>query len=248
MKRVEIVSFRRLVLGLLLVVVVLGAPCACFAVVIQVDSLNNIPATLLTSPPASLLKGQLTGQAYVFDELTDFVLPTDLHTDTNGWGHGIPGLYQTPSTPILMPGVIPAGTRVSSFMIHVDSLGGPFDPDIAALRAVTDENIIGAIFSDSLLDASDAIVGNPSTIYPTGLQYRGATVDPLEGTDKVEIGVPGDIGVGYSRTVTALSLEVGAVLDEVRIITAPVPEPASAALALAAAVALFGMTAVRYRR
>ncbi|HTQ37531.1 MAG TPA: hypothetical protein VMJ32_00795 [Pirellulales bacterium] len=233
-------------IGLFLVALI--APRVCRAKVTQVITFNDypFPAVLLSTPPASLLKGALTGQVSVFDELTDFVLPSDLHTDTNGWGHGIPGLYSTPST--TFPGVIPAGTVVSSFMIHFDTAGGAFDPDTAACEVVTDENIIGAIFSDSNLDLSDGIVGSSSTTYPNGYQYRGATVDPLEGNDSLEIGVPGDVGIGFSRTVTALSLEVGGAVDEVRIITAPVPEPASAILAAMAAAGLMGLALPRCRR
>ena len=112
-------------------------------------------------------------------------------------------------------------------MIHFDHIPSPLNfVDSAAFNVYTDEDIIGVIVSDDLLDESDLIVGAPGTIYPHGLALRGTTVDPLEGNDDIAVGVPGDIPAGYSRSVFVLSMEVGAVLDEMRIITMPhVPEP-----------------------
>ena len=222
-------------------------PQFCQAHVTNVVSLNP-PVQLggfLIPAPLTAADNQLVGAGYVFEEQNDIVLGVPLQTDTNGFGHGIPGAYQTSSSGILQTGVIPAGTVVSSFMIHFDVLDGSF-PDSAAFKVFTDEHIIGAIFSDNLLDASDLIVGAPGTSYAHGVALRGATVDPTEGMDVV-IGVPGDLdpGVGFSNTVTVFSLEVGASLDEVRIITSPVPEPTSGTLALLAG--LFGMTGLRHR-
>ena len=144
-------------------VLLLAAPRFCQAHVTNVVSLNP-PAQLggfLIPAPLTAADNQLVGAGYVFEEQNDIVLGAPLQTNTNGFGHGIPGRYQTSSAGILQPGVIPAGTVVSSFIIHFDILDGTF-PDSAAFKVFTDEHIIGAIFSDNLLDASDLIVAHPA--------------------------------------------------------------------------------------
>ena len=197
----------------------------------------------LIPAPSSVADDVLLDNGDVFEEQNDIVLGVPLHTDTNGFLHGIPGRYET-GLDVLNPGVIPAGTTVSSIMIHFDHIPSPLNfTDSAAFNVYTDEDIIGMIVSDDLLDQSDLIVGAPGTIYPQGLALRGTTVDPLEGDDDIAVGVPGDVAGGYSRSVFVLSMEVGAVLDEMRIITTPhVPEPATLSLLLSAAATV----ALRY--
>ena len=246
MNRPKAFALRRLALIGLTGWMVLTAARVSHASVVDVTTLNpQIPALLVPAPP-SVANNAVLGSAIVFNEQKDVVLSAPLYTDSNGFGHGIPGEYQT-GIDSRQPGVIPAGTRVSSFMIHFDIIPAPFGPDTASLILHTDENIIGVILSDNLLDASDPIVGAPGTIYPTGLALRGATVDPTEGNDDIVVGVPGDLGVGYSRSVFVRGLQVGAVMDEVRIITAPVPEPASGILALTSITGFLVCVAVRRR-
>jgi hypothetical protein len=234
----------------LLSLVALAVPQKCAAHVTSVTSLNypeQFGGSLIPAPP-SVADNVLLDNGDVFEEQNDIVLPVDLHTDSDGYGQGIPGRYITGSD-ILHPGVIPAGTTVSSIMIHFDHIPvQPFDAvDSAAFWVITDEPIIGVIVSDDLLDDSDAIVGADGTIYPHGLALRGTTVDPTEGDDDILVGFPGD-GPNGSYSVVVYSMEVGAVLDEMRIITSPVPEPTSAMLGVVAAATLLGFGAVRSKR
>jgi hypothetical protein len=208
-------------------------PSLCDAHVTSVVATNDHSqfGGSLIPAPASVADDVLVDHGDVFEEQNDVVLGVPLHTDTNGFLHGIPGRYTT-GIVVLDPGVIPAGTTVSSIMIHFDHVPAPLAfTDSAAFNVFTDEDIIGVILSDDLLDESDLIVGAPGTIYPHGLALRGTTVDPTEGDDDIAVGVPGDVVGGYSQSVFVLSMEVGAVLDEMRIITTPhVPEPPTASL------------------
>ena len=223
-------AIRSMVLASVLVV----TQCCCGHVT-SVVSFNQgnpvVPAVLLPVPPVSALDGALPDVASVWEEQNDVVLTQNLPVDVMGFGTGIPGGYTTNSHPFT-GGVIPAGTKVSSFMIHFDTLTDNFD-NVAGLRVLTDENIIGAIFMDSTLDTTDSIVGGP-TVYPHGLQFRGTADDPSEGNDNIVIGVPGDLAVGYSQSVFVFTMEVQGALDELRIITlAPAPEPCLGVLPIA---------------
>jgi hypothetical protein len=205
------------------------------AVVTSVVPFSATPATLI-APPGSAGDGALAGGAFVWEERNDMVLPVPLPVDSFGFGVGIPAAFQT-ATFATHPGVIPAGTTISSFILHFDTSTNQ-TPGTAAFQVQTDQDIIGVILKDATLDASDAIVGAPTT-YPLGLQYRGTASDPLEGGDNVIVGVPGDFALGYSRVVNVFAMDVEGALDEVRIITAPhVPEPASGIAALLATAAI----------
>ncbi len=186
-------------------------------------------ANLVPAPPSTVQEA-LYGGANVFEEQHDVLLGAPLQVDISD--PGIPGVYSTGDS--YAPGVIPAGTRVSSFFIHYDTPGVNVGEGEFLIN--TDADILGVILTDNLLDASDPILGNAGTIYPTGLQLRGTTSDPTEGNDKVTVGFFNDV---TSRTLI-INMQVGAVLDQIRVITA-VPEPSGIVLAAMAlgSLALF---------
>ena len=104
----------------------------------------------LIPAPVSIADNVLLDNGDVFEEQNDIVLGVPLHTDTNGFLHGIPGQYIT-GLDVLNPGIIPAGTTVSSIMIHFDHIPGDLNfIDSAAFNVYTDEDIIGVILSDDL--------------------------------------------------------------------------------------------------
>ncbi len=192
----------------------------CEAQVISVAGFDHTNAQLILAPP-DVRQDVLFGGVNVFVEKTGLTLGADLAVDVDS--AGIPNVYS--SGDAYSPGVIPAGTRISSVFVHYDTPGDNFN--VADFIVHLDEDILGVILTDDLLDASDPIVGNGGTLYPTGLEQRGTTSD-VGGGDKVTVGYPLDI---VSRDVI-FKMSVDVVLDQVRIITrAPVPEPASFALA-----------------
>jgi hypothetical protein len=67
----------------------------------------------------------------------------------------------------LTPGIIPAGTKVSSHFVHADKAGtGPPRIELEG-TLTTDAPILGIIVRQGALDASD-FLGGIGTVYPTG--------------------------------------------------------------------------------
>ena len=156
----------------------------CEAHVISVIPTNDhtqYGGSLIPAPP-SVDDNVLLDNGDVFEEQNDIVLGAPLHTDTNGFLHGIPGRYVT-GFDVLNPGVIPAGTTVSSFMIHFDHIPSPLNfVDSAAFNVYTDEDIIGVIVSDDLLDESDLIVGTLARFTRMDSRFAARPSIPWKGT------------------------------------------------------------------
>jgi hypothetical protein len=204
-------------------------------------SLNNVDALLIPAPAAVTPEALTTNpanqhlSAFVFEERQNVTLASNLNVDVADDLTYIPSAF---AHPLAMPpgGVIPAGTQVNSVYVHFDTPLATFG--VADFVVHLNENILGVIFTDDLLDASDLILGAGGTIYPTNLDLRGTIFDPLEaiGSENVFIGVPGD-GLGPSRDII-FRMEVEAVLDGARIITQPIPEPMSTHLVVIALSAI----------
>jgi hypothetical protein len=86
----------------------------------------------------------------------------------------IPGTYDDSSD--LTPGVIPAGTLVSSHFVNADKVG--IQPPAIQLEGsiVTDADILGIAILQHTLNVTD-VLGAPGTIYPTGEFGRGLNLD-----------------------------------------------------------------------
>jgi hypothetical protein len=186
---------------------------------------QSLAALVPIAPPPSVIQGALTSTsvAYLFPE-QEVTLPFPLFVDIS-----IPGLYNKNTS--LTAGTVPAGTRVKSFMIHHDSY-----PTFSTVQgfAISPTNILGIITSDAGLDATDALLGNPGTLYPTGLAFRG-----------MELHYPITPDVLYWDNNTIFISFVSntlAVMDQFRVLTI-VPEPAAwLSLALGAMLLLpFGV-------
>ncbi len=202
---------------------------------------NHEPTELLASPPGSAESDALTGKVYAFNETTNVVLGTNLNVDASS--SSIPGNYYT-GDPI-PGGVVPAGTHIDSFLIHFDIAGVPQFPVTAEFRVNTDGPIVGVIYSDALLDASDNILGSISTTYPSGLYDRGTSAAADEGDDHLFIGFPADGPLNSYEMIVQMELQ-GSV-DEVRVLTL-VPEPSSVALLLCGVLAWLAACGWRRRR
>jgi len=178
--------------------------------------------------PASVMTGALTSNTnfYVFEETTT-TLTSDLSVDwfasnggnlTNGGG-----------------GTIGAGTRLTSYFVH-------FDPQAAKSGGIElegnltfSQKIIAVIFNwDSLAD-SDSVLGAPGTTYPTGQTGR-----KYESFDQLNSYLVDDYTL-HINTKTWFNPSQH-LMDQARVITAPVPVPAALWLFGSGILALVGIS------
>jgi hypothetical protein len=188
-------------------------------------------ATLIAiSPPPSVLPGALesTTDAFLFPEKT-VTLGAPLSVDIS-----VPGTYNN-SNPNSV-GNIAAGTKVKSFFMHHDSLNGQFYT--ATGFAIAPANILGIIYTDAKLNATDALLGNPTTAYPTGVANRGLEIPFVITPDSI-------FWSGNMIFISFVS-NTAAVLDQMRILVA-IPEPSTLVLGLSAAASLLLFSRARRR-
>lgn len=129
------------------------------------------------------------------------------------------------------PGVLPAGTHVDSYFIHLQSLTGTPEVPVLLSGSITfDREVLGIAIFNIQLNQSDTILGLPGTLYPTG------------GERELDISIGGIVGVGGNDNITlsedrrTVTLNFGNIGggDQLRIVTASVPEPSTWALMVAA--------------
>jgi hypothetical protein len=121
--------------------------------------------TLIAAPPSVLIKDLVSDTTmFAFNEQQCVAAPTNILVDITG-----PGTYDDVSK--LTPGVIPAGTLVSSHYVHADKVGNDPPPLNLEGSITTDTDILGIAIRKDALDSSD-VLGNPGTLYPTGRSYR----------------------------------------------------------------------------
>jgi hypothetical protein len=109
-------------------------------------------------------------------------------------------------------GLIPAGTSVSSHLLHFDPTGSA---NVTLTGSIgVDAVIIGGIITASGLDASDTAVGAPGTAYPTGDAARG--LDAFQGDS---VTVSGD------RLTATTTVTDRFHFDQARIVTHCAPPP-----------------------
>jgi hypothetical protein len=184
-------------------------------------ALSTSGAVVQIAPPASVLLGALesTSEIRLFAEAQGVVLSGALTVDVRA-----PGFYD--ETTDLTPGTIAAGTRVWSWLLHFDTAG---NTSAHLSGAITfDRKILGLIFLDGSLDASDAAVGLGTTAYPAGFTARGTELGPSAAGDKLEI-------LAGRRTLDVNRLNVALGIDQVRVVLAEPAGLLAAALALAVA-------------
>ena len=204
-----------------LLLALIGALTGLGVAAARADIISTSGAMVEIFAPVSLLSGvtESSTSIGILDEgLT--VLPGDLPVNAVG-----PGTFTYSSGPTVF---IPMGTLVHTYIVHFDPDGGVvaltggvmFDPG---------EIILGIQTHTPLLDASDAVVGDPMVIYPTGIEPFRA-FETLPGTDMVM--VPPTLDSADFSLIAELGI------DQARIVTAPIPEPATAMLLLCAAAVL----------
>lgn len=186
----------------------------------------------LISPPSSVQLGMLESDefAHLFLEQPGlYTLSTNLTVYSN---QRIYDSFEPPTSADQT--ILPAGTSVFAYMLHTDPIGNP--PNGVSFQGTIrfPYQVLGVIFLDADLDATDNILGSASTAYPNGLRFRGVDFGPQ---DRDVISIHNDYFVTFQfMTFSAV--------DQVRILTA-VPEPTSV-FGLAAGIA--GLLARRRRR
>jgi hypothetical protein len=175
---------------------------------------------VLASPPPSVKLGDLRSdtELFTFQESSNLTLSQDVSVDIT-----TAGTYQSKSS--LTPGTISAGTEVDSYFLHSNPV---HQPQVYVGSITFSSPILGVIVLSAGLDKTDSLLGAPGTEYPTGNVGRGLELSPTE--DYVTL----------SSDLKTLSVHFTTHddIDEVRILTAAVPEPASLILAVPALLAL----------
>jgi hypothetical protein len=172
------------------------------------DMVDTGGALVPVKPPPSVQLKAYTSQVEIraFNENT-LTLAQDLAVDIT-----LPGTYNDPNA--LSPGLIPAGTRVTSHLLHFDLPPGVMGVTLSGSISF-DQPILGLIVVDGSLDATDATLGAPGTIYPTpGITYRGLELGLASlGDDELVVG-------SHTLEVVNVNLTAFNIFDHVRILTA----------------------------
>ncbi len=172
------------------------------------DILSVSGSMEIASAPISFLEGATESSTAIriLDEGTS-VLVGDIAVNAVG-----PGTHTYSAGP---PLTISSGSLVHSYIVHFDPDGGVV-PLLGSVTFDVGEFIIGIMTHTPYLDFSDAEVGHPLAVYPTGLlEFRA--FETLPGTDSVTI------AADLNSASFSLIAELG--IDQARIITTPVPEP-----------------------
>jgi hypothetical protein len=123
------------------------------------------------APPPSVEFHQLESNTtqFAFDERQCVTLARNLKVNIT-----TPGTYDDFSD--LTPGIIPAGTKVSSHFVHADKVGtGPPRIELEG-TLTTDAPVLGIIIKQGQLNKSD-FLGATGTVYPTGDFGRALQLD-----------------------------------------------------------------------
>jgi prepilin-type processing-associated H-X9-DG protein len=116
--------------------------------------------------------------ARLYLERTNLVLPTSVSVDVSK-----PGYYDKGGA----GGSVPAGTEVDVFLLHYDPVGSQ-NAWIYNGEINFSTPLLGLICNTGSLNATDSILGNPDTTYPTGQSARGFEwgAEKIELTDNMQ--------------------------------------------------------------
>lgn len=175
------------------------------------------------APPANttLDAFESNTEARVWTERANVTLANALDVDIT-----TPGLYDAAGD--LTPGVIPAGTVVTSHYLRTDPIGESVR--VYEGTATFSDTIIGIIVGRTRLNATDLLLGAPGTIYANN-SARGLELSA--NADRVLLTL--------TQNEVRIRWTTSGATDDIRVIT--VPTPASAGIA-----ACMGLAAVRRRR
>ncbi|MER3440728.1 MAG: hypothetical protein C4296_05060 [Gemmataceae bacterium] len=189
--------------------VVVGAAASILPATARAGIISTTGQIEIVSPPSDVRDDQFESNEKIrgFLERGSFVLPSNVTVDAV-----TPGLYdQTSDLPSPKP-VVPSGTLVDVWLFHSDPVSGTRIYDAIV---EFDVPILGVMVLRVTLRATDGTLGHPGTQYPTG-SFTGLELGP--NNDLIEIVNPFKIRFHF---------ETSTVVDQTRVLTGVIPEPAS---------------------
>ena len=202
-----------LFMGFALVVLTAVPSMANVTLTGQIVQINAPPSDVQGSDPTS------NTDAYIWSERTALVLPSAVSVELTAPGTANSGNGYSPS-----PGTIAAGTLVDTYLIHSDPTGSAQHNYVGTVTF--DAPILGIIDLTRHLANTDSILGNPGTTYPGASTDRG-----LENPDNVKWVSSNELSINFTTSTY---------VDEIRVLTAFVPEPSTAILAVVGVTAMVG--------
>jgi hypothetical protein len=170
------------------------------------------------APPPSVVLGALESNSFVrfFAERTANFLNQDVSADITQ-----PSIVGNLSD--LTPGVVSANQLVDSYLLHADAITDE-QPSVTFHGSITfDRPILGILVRGPALSATDSNLGSPLTAYIPAEFNRG-----LELSSMSPVGDSLQLSADF-QTITFV-LKSGALYDQIRVITASIPEPSTLAL------------------
>lgn len=193
--------------------------CTCLAPIANADIIAVSGAASIINPPVSLDTHAFESSTTIFAirERQSLVLPYDLPVDVTETGLVSIADQKT-------PGMIPAGSILSSFLIHADTDTGRRTPLTATFAF--EQPILGVISSTAKLIATDADLGFHTTLY---------SLDVARGMEYFH---QDTIEIAADRMSITVHMVTSTALDEIRVITGEVV-PAPGTLALLGGATIF---------
>jgi hypothetical protein len=189
--------------------------------------------SLAPTPPANIRQGVTENNLAVltFVERQSFPLSEALTVDIS-----LPGMHPVAGDPHFTIDTIDAATLIDSYYLHFDPIGQPPNGNAVFISGFVtfDRDVLGIITKNGTLADANALIGLSSVKYPTG-DFQGVELFD-EGS---YITLSDDL-----RTVS-FGLPVGPHADNLRIVTAAVPEASSFILALVGAVTAIAIATAR---
>jgi hypothetical protein len=191
-------------------------------------------SVLAIAPPPSIADGQLVSPtfAHLFQEKATLVLRPSLPVDVTS-----PGLVQTSAD--LTPGIIPSGTMIDSYYLMSDTPNTGRVPSIVTFAGTItfDAPVLGVIVTAPRLQQTDVALGANGTSYLPSHEFRGFDGPTFSG---LSLAVADLLVLSANRRTITFDFKSESYSDQIRIITAVVPEPST--LLLAASVVLIVST------
>jgi hypothetical protein len=194
-----------------------------------VDTTGNI---LFVAPPPDVVLTTFEDNINVrlFHEKTGLVLPKAIDLDATK-----PGIVDALSD--LTRAKLAEGTYVDSYLLHADPLGFGIPIRVFEGSVTFDRPILGAMMTYESLTASDALLGSATTNYIPPETFRGFEGPGFPETHRA---VSDSLEISTDFMTLKFVFRTESRMDQIRVVTAPNPEPSTAVLAIfAAAFAAF---------